>query len=333
MVVALVMLFALMIPARSTEAQFQYKLDRLAQKLSVQLSRLPQQSGKQVRLVMPFTNPACAESGERIESLTMNQLVPNYMESKPDGKMPVRMYNFIEYCVPRNLENTPILEHYSSNLDAVPAPSYKPTPGMDMYSYWSEHGHVHAFHWCKDKLSEGDVLLIPHGNIARDASVYRGVSLFLDSADEQVRFIPQVHLKPLFTVGTGIRALTGSVPLARFGWTAFKITHIDPISWPISHDGWLMQNAWILYDPSIAGRVITIDSIMSFPKSIDVSFGSRHLTINAVPVRRGVRRFRIPIPAGTNGQPSRMVLSSTDPTKGVGDSRPLMLHVDTVAVE
>jgi len=321
-----------MIPARSIEGQIQYKMDRLAQTLSSQLSRLAPANHKQVRLIMPFTKPECAEVGERIESLTMNHLVPKYMESRPDDRLRMRMYNTLEYWAPPELQQTPVLEHYSAKLEAVPEGGYEPTPGIDIFAYWSDQHVLHSHHWCQNKLKAGDVLLLPHGNIDRNQTLYRGVSLFVDSGADQMRFMPQVHVAPIFDVATGVRSLASSKPLARFGWTAFKITHIDPLSWPISHDGWLMQNAWILCDRSLIGHKLNVDSRLGFPKSIDVHYGNSVKKIDGVVVCPGVLRFAIPVVA-TGKESAKLVLTSDDPTRGTGDSRPLMLHVDAFSVQ
>jgi hypothetical protein len=347
------MLVAL-IPNRAVEAQLQYKMDESAKQLTVALSALPHDDAHPLRLIMPFTDPGRTEVGERIESLTLNRLVPHYIERRPSDAVPVKMFNIVEYCGPKGLLGAPDLKHYTNFVDATKCADYKPSPGLDVFSYWSDTGwrashhwpqdtlkagDIFAHHWYQDKLKVGDVFVHPFGDVPVNATFYRGISLFTTDWHDEMRFMPQVTVEPILTVTQAIRR--PGQPRVHIGWVALKIVHIDPIAWPISHDGWLMQNAWVSLDRSLCGRVLHIETRLGFPHTIKVRHGTDTETITAKPGPDGVLNFDIPINA-PNGQKIDvktiqnsdpvLFLSSDDPTKGTDDMRPLMLHVDKVSV-
>jgi hypothetical protein len=68
---------------------------------------------------MRFTDPGCTEVGERIESLTLNRLVPHYIERRPSDAVPVKMFNIVEYCGPKGLLGAPDLKTVSFRASIV----------------------------------------------------------------------------------------------------------------------------------------------------------------------------------------------------------------------
>ena len=337
--VGMALVLGLLVPGRMLEGRLQYKMDELAGELSARLAELaPPSGGKEVRMVLPFVDSARTEVGERVEALTLQRLIPHYIQRKAKERTPIRFFNVFGYNAPRDVQRMPA-QPAIPIIDSC-AGDCKDGPGMNVFSYWSDSFILNTrwmpnVRWHKDRLKDGDILVMPYGDLTPGISAYRGLALFVEDWRAQLQHMPQIHAKPIFSVEQRIRRTFG-LPYT-IGWVALRIDKVDPISWPITGDGWLMHGDWIDCAASIEGQNLLLDTHLNFPRSIRTTTtidGVRVVkTVRATKSTNDMMRFEIPIPRDKSGDSRVMFLESDDPATATGDPRPLMLHVDRESIQ
>jgi len=338
--IGIALVLGLLVPGRMLEGRLQYKMDELAGNLTARLAELASTAGgKEVRMVLPFTDSARTEVGERVEALTLQRLIPHYKQLKANEPTPIRFFNVFGYYAPQEMSWRMPSQPLIAKIDSR-AGDYQDGPGVDVFSYWSDSFILNTrwmpnVRWHKDRLKAGDILVMPYGDLTPGMSSYRGLALFMQDWRPQLQSLPQIHAKPIFSVEKRIRR-AGELANT-IGWIALRIERVDPISWPITGDGWLMQGDWIACAASVEGKKLLLDTHLNFPKSIKVTSKidgvSVVKTIVATKSTNDMMRFEIPIPRAKSGLSRIMLLESDDPATATGDPRPLMLHVDRESIE
>ncbi|MBS1954401.1 MAG: hypothetical protein JST89_09445 [Cyanobacteria bacterium SZAS-4] len=292
MIVTALFAVLLLVPTRFIQAQLQFYLDDSAKELTSTLAARHASFKHNASLGVPLLDPSSAELSEELQSLTLSHLAPNYIEpTLQDSKDVLQFFNFLNYEFPDQTkipkQTLPFTAALDQHLSYVPAPITERGPGVNLFSYWSKTSKddekkwsvttygskaSEAKHWATRKLAEGDIFIIPFGDVPTSVASYRGTSLFCSEWKSKIAFLPQVKLRELFRVQRKISQPIGKRFTA--GWVVLEVLSAPRLSWFIDYSGNLYDEAEIFAASDLAEKILNLNT--QFSRKMTVSQESTH---------------------------------------------------------
>ena len=333
-VVSIVSLLIAVLPQRLVQAQLQFQFDDLVQDLVRIIASSSLSAKTKLCYGMPFLQPEYAEVVEDLESLTLSHLNGSYVESPRDSNhLPaVKFFNFVNYQFPSDVRlpsgTTSLTAARNQNLQSVKAEGYLNEPGVDKYSYWSNNGH--GQNWTVDNLREGDIILVPVGDLPPSFASYRGLGMFCTDWKTKLAFLPQVDFEPVFAINRKITRLGGH----RFtiGWRALEVKSVPRISWFIDRGGNLRDGVQIFADRDLSGRSLVLTVGLSHAMLIWQRFNGNDTPLTAKPVGGNLLELRVPF-SKTSAAGRLETCLHLQPFGGQVQEKAVFLHVERARIE
>lgn len=318
---------ALFMPRAIVQAEFQFKMDASVNQLAREVAALPEMRRNRL-FGMGLDVPD--EIGERIKMLVLSDLIPNYTNCEQmDKQVPSKFFNVLEYHPTKTTTGT------AAGL-SVAERNEEPVPHVSAYSYPA--GFLRVMRLSHDlsllratsakrigTLKEGDLVIVPYGNIDPARFNFRGISLFRKRLMSDIAFLPQIEFEPVLNLEQ--RLLSDFRHHSKFGWHVLRVGKVPRLSWNITTDGWLPQGASIFVQTTASTQTLhLLGHVRSSDSSFTASYDSRSLI---VPARdcAGEQEFEIPVPASTTGGVAEIEVQSNKICRVPTDNRPLLIRV------
>jgi hypothetical protein len=195
--------------------------------------------------------------------------------------------------------------------------------GLKAYSYWSDLGPPHLYHWRKHDIESGALFLIPFGDLPEKLAGYRGASMFRTDWKTQCMSIPQVHLQELLTVSKTIYLSKNRVK--HMGWKLMEADPIPALAWNIEADGWLKNPCRVYFGLSCIGKTLVLHSDWNEKTKLLVHNGGESFSV----VADSGRTYSIPLKSLKDGF---ITVSTNNGMQHRDESRHLLLHLDRAEI-
>ncbi len=233
-VLFLVVVFSWLLPTRCADAQLQFQMDSVFDTLAPTIMRLHLNASRPKTVILPFDQPSSFELGNIL------RLALSHARSADEPTVP-------EWSDVANMIR------FSAISDSPDdGPVTRLTPGLDKY-FLGKDGS-----WKEERVSVGDLLVVPSGNVSPMTAEFRGIPMFYKNADKWIGWLGQLGLQKVFSTSKPIWRLGTSEQ--EISWVGFLVTKNPALSMETSDGGWMFDGAHIIAGPDLLGSTLRIQT-------------------------------------------------------------------------
>lgn len=311
-------------------ASFQLLMDDSVRKVAQAIARISEVKDKERSIGVPFPSALSTEIGVSIAAFTANAIQPGFVIERKSKPMAANFFSLIFNCINRD-QRPSDLQKFNQSAAWQNSSAYDsdPAPGLATVSFDQDLQMDRHYYWYRDRLKQGDVLVIPFGNVPIPFVSFRGADIFSSDWQNKLSCLPQVEAVPYAIVSSSAGRLAGNWHL---GWALLKVKRVYPVALSIEPDGWLLQDAVIALPGALSGRTLKMQTDMPQPRILRGSASSPFIAVGA-PDHAGGLIFSIPLPHTSHDQNILLHISATDSPVSKADPRPFLVHLTRTWIE